>query len=255
MNTTIDLFHFQDFAVETIRDESGDPLFRAKSVCQAIGVNNARQAARRVSPEFREYVILNDAIGRPQKQTFLREAGVWELLGSARVRKDHPGAERIQAFRRWLYAEVLPEIRRTGGYNSAPATASLASHVTELDATLQVAKLYGLEGNQTLLCASNRMRRDFGIDMLATLQLSLPSPQNQAWFTPTQLGDRFAEKKSAQKTNLWLVEQGFQFKDGNKWRLTEAGKAHGEYQDCGKEDGRGTPIQVIRWRESVFENA
>ena len=247
----IQLFRFQNFEVETIRNEAGEVLFRAKSVCNAIGIRNHRQAVSRVAREFRVGVSLIDSIGRPQKQTFLKEAGVWELLGGARIGKNNPHADKIRAFRRWLYADVLPEIRQTGGY-ARPEPVRLANHVDEFEATIRSCRLFQLEGNQAFLSANSRMKRDFDIDFLATLQLSLPSPGNQAWFTPTELGKQCGEKKSAQRVNLRLQEIGLQSKDGDKWRMTEAGKVHGEYQDSGKRDGRGTPIQVIRWRESVL---
>ena len=54
-------------------------------------------------------VTIRDAIGRDQKATFINESGLYSLILSSKL-------PQAKAFKRWVTAEVLPQIRKTGGY-------------------------------------------------------------------------------------------------------------------------------------------
>ena len=53
-----------------------------------------------------------DSLGRTQEMKFINEGNLYRLI----VRSKLPAAKK---FERWVFDEVLPEIRRTGGYGSA----------------------------------------------------------------------------------------------------------------------------------------
>ena len=57
---------------------------------------------------------LTDALGRIQKTNYIPEGDLWRLI----IRSRLPAA---QKFEKWLFDEVLPELRRTGGYRAKPA--------------------------------------------------------------------------------------------------------------------------------------
>lgn len=121
----------------------------------------------------------------------------------------------------------------------------------------EAAKLFGLEGNQALLCADKSFRRDYGDSFITRLQIELKSPDNEALIIATEIGKRFDPPKSAKFINLALADLGFQKKVERKtnkfeWRLTEKGKGYGMYVDVGKSHSDGTPIQQIKWKESVI---
>ena len=54
-------------------------------------------------------LTIRDAIGRDQKATFINESGLYSLILSSKL-------PQAKAFKRWVTAEVLPQIRQTGGY-------------------------------------------------------------------------------------------------------------------------------------------
>ena len=77
----------------------------------ALGYANTRKAVLdHVDKEDREDgVTIRDAIGRDQKATFINESGLYSLILSSKL-------PQAKAFKHWVTAEVLPQIRRTGGY-------------------------------------------------------------------------------------------------------------------------------------------
>lgn len=87
------------------------PWAVGKDVAQALGYKNTRQAiASHVDGEDRGVQILDTPSG-PQEMTVINESGLYSLILSSKL----PAAKQ---FKRWITAEVLPTIRRTGGYNT-----------------------------------------------------------------------------------------------------------------------------------------
>lgn len=94
--------------IRALRGDDGEPMFVAKDVCTALGLGNSRQALSRLD-EDEKGVISTDTPGGEQKMQTVNEAGLYVLvLGSKK-----PEAK---AFKRWVTHEVLPAIRRDGGY-------------------------------------------------------------------------------------------------------------------------------------------
>ena len=94
--------------IRAMRGDDGEPMFVAKDVCTALGLGNSRQALSRLD-EDEKGVISTDTPGGEQKMQAVNEAGLYVLvLGSKK-----PEAK---AFKRWVTHEVLPAIRRDGGY-------------------------------------------------------------------------------------------------------------------------------------------
>ena len=94
--------------------------FVGKDVAQALGYNNSRKAlSDHVDDEDKLHsdgVTIRDSIGREQHPTIINESGLYSLVLSSKL----PDAKK---FKRWVTAEILPTIRRTGGYQARPMTA------------------------------------------------------------------------------------------------------------------------------------
>ena len=106
----IQIFQNPEFgAIRTISNEQGDVMFCAKDVCDALGYRRSNDAVRvHVEPE--------DAVKRStptnsgnQMMIFINESGLYALILSSKL----PSARR---FKHWVTSEVLPSIRREGGY-------------------------------------------------------------------------------------------------------------------------------------------
>ncbi len=112
MSTEIKIFKNEMFGeVRTLTNENGEVFFVGKDVAQALGYSNTRKALLdHVDKEDREDgVTIRDAIGREQKATFINESGLYALVLSSKL-------PQAKEFKRWVTAEVLPQIRQTGGY-------------------------------------------------------------------------------------------------------------------------------------------
>ena len=92
-------------------DEKGEPWFVGKDVARLLGYVNHRKALRdHVDEEDRkDGVTIRDSIGRDQEATFINESGLYSLILASKL-------PQAKAFKRWVTAEVLPQIRKTGGY-------------------------------------------------------------------------------------------------------------------------------------------
>ena len=111
MNTAIQIFTSEVFGEIRTCQVNNQIMFVGKDVAMALGYANTRKAVLdHVDKEDREDgVTIRDAIGRDQKATFINESGLYSLILSSKL-------PQAKAFKRWVTAEVLPQIRKTGGY-------------------------------------------------------------------------------------------------------------------------------------------
>lgn len=93
----------------------GEPWFVAADVCRALGLGNSSDAIRKLDADEKDGVDLIDPIGRKQNTAIINEPGLYTLVLSSRK----PEAK---AFKRWITHEVIPAIRKTGGYISGQET-------------------------------------------------------------------------------------------------------------------------------------
>ncbi len=105
----ITIFNHLGNDIRVMTDEQGEPLFVLKDICDALGLGNTSRVADRLDSDDLTLSKVIDNRG-VQRETFLvSEAGLYEVI----IRSDKP--EAVQ-FRRWVTSEVLPSIRKRGGY-------------------------------------------------------------------------------------------------------------------------------------------
>lgn len=99
----------------------GEPWFVAADICIALGLGNNREALTRLDDDEKG-VSSTDTPGGKQEVAIVNESGLYSLILGSRK----PEAKR---FKKWVTAEVLPAIRRTGRYDgAAQAGSSLVLH-------------------------------------------------------------------------------------------------------------------------------
>ena len=103
------IFENQEFGAVRTVELDGEPWLVGKDVAQALGYSNPRKALADHVEEEDKGVTKCDTLGGVQEMTIINESGLYSLVLSSKL----PGAKK---FRRWVTAEVLPAIRRTGGY-------------------------------------------------------------------------------------------------------------------------------------------
>ena len=105
----IQVFDNEQFgSIRASLSSDGQPWFIAKDVCDSLGIGKYRDALSRLDDDERGSVLV-DTPGGPQTAGTVSEAGFYKLV----MRSRKPEAK---AFQRWVTHEVLPAIRRTGGY-------------------------------------------------------------------------------------------------------------------------------------------
>lgn len=105
MSTEIQRFEFKGASLRTLTDEAGEPWFVAKDVCDILGHSNVSMALDRLDDDERSKFNL----GRQGETNIVNEAGLYSLVLGSRKPEAHE-------FKRWVTHEVLPQIRKTGGY-------------------------------------------------------------------------------------------------------------------------------------------
>lgn len=113
MSTQIVPFLFDDFEVRVVSID-GDAWFVARDVATVLGYSDVTNAIKQHCRGVAKHHPIVDRLGRKQEVRVIGESDVLRMIVSSRL----PAAEH---FERWVFEEVLPEIRRTGSYNSTPA--------------------------------------------------------------------------------------------------------------------------------------
>ena len=234
MNNEIQRFDFKGASLRTLTDEAGEPWFVAKDACDILGIdtNHLREA------------LDDDEI------TNLRNSEVWNQPGRAPLIISEPGLYKLimrsrkpeaKEFQRWVTHEVLPSIRKTGGY--IPTSESDSDEDIMARAVLVAQKTIKQKNQQI---ASQQSR----IDEL--------QPKASAWDNFVDIDDALSVRDSAKLlSNLgrtvgqkelfeWLDRHDWIFRENKHWSARQsrinAGhlmmvppKSHGTHKD-------GTPF-------------
>jgi anti-repressor protein len=100
-------FNYNGHEVRTVI-LNGEPWFVAKDVCDILEIGNSRMALERLDSDEKG-VSLIDTLGGKQEMSIISESGLYSLtLGSKKPQ--------AKPFKRWVTHEVIPSIRKTGGY-------------------------------------------------------------------------------------------------------------------------------------------
>lgn len=105
-------FSFDEHAVRVLTRE-GEPWFVLADVCSVLGVANSRDAATRLDNDEKADVGITDTstngVTQQRILTIVNESGLYTLILTSRKAE-------AKRFRKWVTAEVLPSIRKTGSY-------------------------------------------------------------------------------------------------------------------------------------------
>ena len=98
-------------AIRTISNEQGEPMFCGKDVAEALGYKKPENAvAKHVDTEDKTTTLIQGSGSNYKTQAiFINESGLYALILSSKL-------ESAKRFKRWVTSEVLPAIRKQGGY-------------------------------------------------------------------------------------------------------------------------------------------
>lgn len=105
--SNIEIFQNEEFGEIRTIEEEGKVLFCASDVAKALGYTNPNKA---VNDHCRAITKCSTPIsGKMQEINFIPEGDVYRLITHSKL----PSAEKFES---WVFDEVLPAIRKTGGY-------------------------------------------------------------------------------------------------------------------------------------------
>jgi prophage antirepressor-like protein len=208
MANELRIFKFEGNDVRTVI-RNDEPLWILKDVCDVLGLNSPHKVAERLDEDERNQIPVIDSIGRSQETTVITESGLYNVI----LRSDKPEASR---FRKWVTSEVLPEIRKTGGYMIASndeadedimARALIIAQRTIERRNERIAKLEMTVGVKDQQIAELQPKASYYDVILNTKDA----------ISVTKIAKDYG--KSAVWLNGYLHDKGIQFKQGDVWLL------------------------------------
>ena len=95
---------------------NNNPWFVGKDVAKCLGYTNSKKAIRdhvddedKIMGERNVTPSITDKLGRVQYPVFINESGLYALIFGSKL-------DKAKEFKHWVTSEVLPQIRKTGGY-------------------------------------------------------------------------------------------------------------------------------------------
>ena len=234
MNTTIQIFENSEFgAIRTMSNEQGEPLFCAKDVCDALQHTNSRRAIAKLVDEGDVTKCYTPTSSGEQLMTFINESGLYALILGSKL-------ESARRFKHWVTAEVLPAIRRQGGYMVARPDESdeviLARALQIMQATLQ---------RRDAEIARLKPRAEYADHVLDSI----------ACLTVTQIAKELS--MTGRELNRILCERHIQYAQSGQYLLYAkyARRGYAQNRTCEYRDSHGDLITrtYLVWTESGRE--
>ena len=229
MTSEIKTFEHPEFGSIRAVEQNNEPWFVAKDIAERLGYSNPRDAIyKHVDPEDKG-VANCDTLGGNQGISIINESGLYSLVLSSKL----PNAKK---FKRWVTSEVLPAIRRTGGYIAAKAD----------DTPEEIMARALLIANDTI----QRQKKQIEADRPKVSYCDEILRCENAILTTTIAKDY---GMSAVAFNRKLNELGIQYKRGGTWflydRYADKGYTRSETYKYTDGDGRNCASVSTKWTQ------
>jgi len=111
MNTLTNTFAYGSSVIRT-GGTLEKPLFCVQDICKILGIKNASDKFSGLDEDEKDRIDTFDSIGRRRKKPACTESGLYNIIFSV---QDKP---QTKTFKRWVFHDVLPAIRKTGKYEN-----------------------------------------------------------------------------------------------------------------------------------------
>lgn len=113
----LNIFNNSEFGEIRTVVENGEPMFCLADVCKALEITHVTDVKNRLNKDGVASTEVIDRIGRKQTATFINESNLYKTIFQSRK-------ESAERFTEWVTGEILPSIRKNGGYISGQETLS-----------------------------------------------------------------------------------------------------------------------------------
>lgn len=124
-NNKLSIFTSSEFGEIRTASINNEPYFVGKDICTILGDTNHKRSLARIDSCDKAMASV-DTPGGKQNMTVVNESGLYALLFQMQPKKAkgvlqnsllvEERVKKIQRFKHWVTSEVLPQIRKTGGY-------------------------------------------------------------------------------------------------------------------------------------------
>ncbi len=232
----LQIFENERFGRVRTIEQNGEPWFIARDVCECLSIGKYRDAVSRLEEDERGSVEMDTPGGR-QSLSAVNEYGLYSLVLSSRK----PEAKE---FKRWITHEVIPAIRKTGGYISGAKEMSdeeimaKALLIGKRTIEQQQLRIQNLEVTNSELTVSNTIMRPKADYFDELVDRNLLTNFRE---TAKQLG-------IGQKAFVnFLLEKKYVYRDKKGKLMPYAGKGDGlfEVKECFNEKTAWSGVQVL----------
>lgn len=221
----LQIFENAEFGSVRTTKVDGEPWFVGKDVCEVFGDTNYRRSLANID-DYDKGVSQIDTAGGKQNMVIINESGLYSLLFQMQPQKakgvsqnDDLVEKRIQKlkrFKRWVTSEVLPSIRKNGGYIVGQETLSddellakafvvAKNKIAERDKRIKALEQEAIEMNKTI---SQMQPKVNYVDVVL---------QSKSTVCTTQIAQDYG--MSAKAFNKILKNLEIQRKVGDQWIL------------------------------------
>lgn len=245
---SIEIFKNESFGEIRVTGTNDQPLFCLADLCKVLELTNPSEVKNRLDKEDVQLIDLHalnssEGITGNSMANFVTESGFYDVI----LQSSSP---RVKPFRKWVTSEVLPAIRKNGGYmstsNNDTPEEIMARAVMIAQETIKrrEQRIEMLEREKTLLTETIK-------EAAPKVEYFDKAMSSKSSYTTTQVAQEFG--LSAKTLNARLAKMGVQYRQGGAWILYAKYQGNGythtvsvPYMMANGE--QGTQIQT-RWTE------
>lgn len=215
MSTEIQPFEFEGNKVRALAD-GDEVMFVASDIAKILGYRDAANLTRNLDGDERGTREVSTPSGT-QHMTVLTESGLYRSILSREIAyvKEPAAQAFVKRFQRWVTHEVLPQIRKTGGYIPT----------TDADDDMTILAKAVMIGQRTMEAQKRRIAEQS--EHIRELE-----PKAQALDDFTNVEDRLLVRDAAKvlsnagtpikekQLREWMADHNWIFKSGGSWRAT-----------------------------------
>ena len=269
MKEEVKIFENAQFGAIRTAGTSDEPLFCLADVCRILDLRTDNVKKRLKCNPYSIGVI--DSMGREQTAMFINESNLYKVI----MRSDKPQAE---AFQDWVCGEVLPSIRKSGGYIAAQPEETpemiLAKALRIADETMKRQQAQLAQAEQTISNQEQRLQMAEGQIEVQTQEIKEMKPladyttdvlQSKSTYTLTQVAKDLGFT-SVYKFTDWCKERSILYYQSKQWIPNSKFSAQGYFATrthkyIKKDDTIGTELSTVvtergrMWLHALLDRA
>ncbi len=235
----LQIFKNEEFGEIRAIDINREPYFVAKDVCKILGLKNPTMAINRLDEDERTKLNL----GRQGETNLVNEYGLYNLILASRKKES-------RQFKRWVTHEVIPSIRKTGGYIVGEENMSEDELILKAMNVLNI-KVENLKQKNKQLELDNERQNQLIGELKPKADYTDKILSSKGTVTINAIANDYG--LTAIAMNKKLHELGIQYKQGDQWLL------YRKYRACGythsktihfyRRDGRPDTKMNMEWTQ------